>query len=148
MKSTQPSISETRALVKRAHAGQTDQAGEPYYLHPFRVEQRVQLLPGVGEDDCVVALLHDVMEDTKLTAPDLAEIGYQAHIVEAVQLLTNREQHYATFIEKIIASRNELVMRVKLADILDNLDPDRLAALPHDRAVRFRSKYEGPAARL
>ena len=76
MKGTRPSISETRALVKSAHTGQMDQADRPYYLHPFRVEQRVRLIPGAGEDDCMVALLHDVLEDTVLTARDLAGLGY------------------------------------------------------------------------
>ncbi len=60
--------------------------------------------------------------------------------MEAVQLLTNREEDYATFIDKIIASTNKLAMRVKLADLLDNLDPTRLTHLPHERAVQLRSK--------
>jgi len=83
-----------------------------------------------------------------LTASDLAEIGHPVHIVNAVQLLTNREPSYPAFIDKLVASRNRLAMRVKLADLLDNLDPARLAALPADLAARLRSKYEGALARI
>lgn len=46
-------------IVAKAHTGQHDKAGQPYILHPLRVMLRVQ-----GDSERIVAVLHDVVEDT------------------------------------------------------------------------------------
>jgi hypothetical protein len=50
------------ALAACAHAGQVDKAGQPYILHPLRVMLRLS-----GADERIVAVLHDVVEDTPRT---------------------------------------------------------------------------------
>ena len=47
------------AIAVEAHRGQKDRAGKPYILHPLRVMGRVST-----EDEQIVAILHDVVEDT------------------------------------------------------------------------------------
>jgi len=67
------------ALAVDAHRGQKDPAGKPYILHPLRVMARVQT-----EDEQVVAILHDVVEDTPWTPEKLAAEGFPPHILEAL----------------------------------------------------------------
>src|SRR5438477_7402644 len=59
-------------IAARAHAGQTDKlGGMPYALHPLRVMNRVE-----GEHAKMAAVLHDVVEDTPVTADDLRRAGF------------------------------------------------------------------------
>ena len=57
-------------LAAKAHTGQVDKGGAPYILHPIRV-----MLACEGEKEKIVALLHDTLEDTALTAADLRRAG-------------------------------------------------------------------------
>ncbi len=122
-----------RALA--AHRGQRDRAGAPYILHPLHLMSRV----GDDADAMVVALLHDVVEDSPLTLDTLRMDGFPAFIVEAVDALTRREgEAYTAFIER--AGRNPLARRVKLADIEHNMDLRRLDVL-HARDVERLERY-------
>src|SRR5205085_9158702 len=113
------------ALATRAHEGQTDKAGEPYIGHPLRAMRYVATDP-----ERLVAVLHDVLEDTPVTAMDLLRQGCPAGVVVAVQLLSKRaEDTYETFIERTRDSGNELAINVKLADLADNADMSRLIRL-------------------
>ena len=58
-------------LAAKAHTGQVDKGGAPYILHPIRV-----MLACEGEKEKIVALLHDTLEDTALTAADLRRAGF------------------------------------------------------------------------
>jgi hypothetical protein len=64
-----PTVDETIAFIKRAHAGQVDKAGNPYWQHPVSVMGR--LGPDATESEKLAALLHDVIEDTDHAAADL-----------------------------------------------------------------------------
>lgn len=130
-------------LAARAHAGQVDLAGKPYVAHPLRVMQRVSWAP---EAFRMAAVLHDVVEDTGVTLADLVAAGCPADVVAAVDALTRRgagptREPYLDFVARC---RGNLVAAVvKQADLLDNLDPDRLAALPLATRVRLVAKYTG-----
>ena len=73
-------------LAAKAHTGQVDKGGAPYILHPIRV-----MLACEGEKEKIVALLHDTLEDTALTAADLRRAGFPEEIVQAVCCLTRAE---------------------------------------------------------
>lgn len=124
-----------RAIViaAEAHASQVDKAGAPYILHPLRVMMRVE-----GDEARIAAVLHDVVEDTGWTLEGLAAEGFSDTVVEAVDGLTRREgEVYLDFCRR--AARNEIARAVKLADLADNLDPHRIAALPEeDRTLADR----------
>jgi len=99
----------------------------------------------------LAALLHDVLEDTHFTRSQLSEMGYSDRTLNAVELVTQKsgdERSYAEKIDGIIASGNRDAIQVKFADMSENTDPVRLAALrPEDRA-RFEKKYAVPKASL
>lgn len=130
-----------RAIViaAEAHAGQVDKTGAPYILHPLRVMLAVE-----GVEAKVAAVLHDVVEDTPWTLEELRAEGFGTDVVDAVDGLTRRVgEVYLDFCRR--AASHELARRVKLADLADNLDPDRLAALPDSHrslADRYRKARE------
>ena len=121
-------------IAVRAHKGQKDKAGHDYILHPIRVSERC--------DDPrakIVALLHDTIEDTDVTADYLREEGFTEEIVEAVLAVTRREgEEYDDYVRR--AAQNELGRMVKRADLEDNMDIRRLPELT-DRDVERLRKY-------
>ena len=121
-------------IAVRAHKGQKDKAGHDYILHPIRVSERC--------DDPrakIVALLHDTIEDTDVTADYLREEGFTEEIVEAVLAVTRREgEEYNDYVRR--AAQNELGRMVKRADLEDNMGIRRLPELT-DRDVERLRKY-------
>lgn len=73
-------------IAVNAHFRQTDKAGMSYILHPLRVMQNCTNL-----DEKIVAILHDTIEDTDITAEYLAE-KFPQYIVDAVIALTKQEK--------------------------------------------------------
>lgn len=117
---TESLLEKALEVALKAHRGQRDKAGQPYILHPLRVMHAV-----AGEEARAVALLHDVVEDTGVTADDLRRAGFPPAVVEAVEALTKQEgEEYAAFIERVRLV--PLARQVKLADLEDNLDARRL----------------------
>jgi (p)ppGpp synthase/HD superfamily hydrolase len=99
-------------IATRAHAGQSQKhsAGDPYITHPLAVMQMVSSM-----DARIVAVLHDVIEDTSVTAKDLRDAGFSERIVRAVEILTRRaEESYADSILR--CTSDPLALEVKLAD--------------------------------
>lgn len=129
-------------IAARAHHGQTDKAGEPYILHPLRVMGMMNT-----EDSRIVAVLHDVLEDTPWTDDMLDAEGFSEEQVEAIYVLTRRpHEHYTTYIDRVAG--DTLTRAVKLADLADNLDPGRLARLPFEVRARLQAKYKAAQERL
>jgi (p)ppGpp synthase/HD superfamily hydrolase len=127
------------AVAAAAHAGQVDKAGEPYILHPIRVMLRLH-----GDDARIAGVLHDVVEDTEWTLDGLSEAGFSDVVVDAVESVTRREHEtYEAFIAR--ASKNPIGRRVKIADLEDNLDLDRIpnpTAEDHARIEKYRRALE------
>ncbi len=122
-------------LATDAHAGQIDKSGEPYILHPLRV-----MLAMKTDEERIVAVLHDVVEDSAWTCDDLYwQHGFKPEIVQAVAALTRgKDEDYFDFIRRL--APNPIARSVKIADIRDNLDPSR--GLPSDPKVTERvEKY-------
>jgi (p)ppGpp synthase/HD superfamily hydrolase len=117
-------LAETIAFMRAAHTGQLDKLGAPYWKHPMRVMAHLSDLAPLEAK--LVALLHDVIEDTIVTPADLCAAGYSSAVVDAVVELTRKPgEPYDAYIERLAASGNELAIQVKLADLADNLDPAR-----------------------
>lgn len=124
-----------------AHEYQVDKAGEAYILHPLRLMARAQT-----DDARIVALLHDVVEDSDWTLEALVAEGFPTRIVDAIGHLTNREEEsYDDFISRVLTS--QLAARVKLLDIEDNMDMTRLCTLTDKDLDRLR-KYHAARRRL
>lgn len=109
-------------LAVRAHAGETDKAGETYIRHPLRVMEAMET-----ETKRVVAVLHDVVEDTSYSLGDIDE-RFDTEIRDAVDALTKRNgEEYMEFIER--AAADPIARQVKLVDVEDNMDLTRLDEL-------------------
>ena len=109
-------------IAAQAHAGQKDKAGAVYLLHPLRV---MLSFDDATEAERIVAVLHDVIEDSKAWASDrLLEEGFSEEVVRAVESVTKRSgEGYMTFVRR--AGKNEIGRKIKHADIEDNLRPLR-----------------------
>lgn len=116
------------------HLGAKDRFGQPYIYHPLRIMMRMQT-----EDEKIVALLHDLVEDTPITLDDLRKEGFSKEVVKAVDLLTRYPKQ--TYEEYIADMRgNRLAIRVKLGDLEDNMDPKRFPSI-NDNAIKRMRKY-------
>lgn len=121
-----------------AHEGQVDKAGRPYIEHPRRVADRVAEVDGRAAAVCV-AWLHDVVEDSNVTLDELLDDDFSDAIVDAVDALTRREDEGDDYYRRVAS--NDLAVAVKRADIWDNTNPERLAALPASTRDRLQAKY-------
>ncbi len=127
-----PSLEDAIALAVSAHRGQQDKVGQPYVLHPLRV-----MLCCETETARIVAILHDVIEDTPHTLAELRALGYSEEVLQALDCLTRRAgESYEAFIQRV--KGNALARRVKLADLADNMDIRRLPALSANDVERLR----------
>jgi (p)ppGpp synthase/HD superfamily hydrolase len=125
-------IEKALQIAAKAHEGQVDKEGLPYILHPLRVMAGVQ-----GPEAKIVAVFHDVIEDTPVTADDLRREGFSEAIVASVLCVTHRkDESYADYVVR--CKGNEVARRVKLADLEDNSRLSRtifrLDRIEHDLA--------------
>ena len=121
-----------------AHYGQVDRGNTPYICHPLHVAAQM------GEDETAVtaAILHDVLEDSSVSREDLEKEGIPEEIIRMVEILTRKRQEtYAEYISRIIASGNVTALRVKYQDITHNLDTTRTAdgTLPEYLLKRYHA---------
>ncbi|MCB5746117.1 GTP pyrophosphokinase [Intestinibacter bartlettii] len=122
-------------LAVEKHKNQTDKAGNPYILHPLHVMENVN-----NKEGKIVAILHDIIEDTYITENYLLKIGLSKRIVDAVVALTRSEDmDYQEYIKNL--SSNPLAKEVKLADLEHNMDLKRLPTLEEKDLERNR-KYQ------
>lgn len=127
-------IEKSLTIALNAYSGQRDKAGKTYILHPLRIMSKMH-----SEYEMSVALLHDVIEDSDYSAEDLLAEGIPLEVVEAVQLLTKVDgDSYDQFINRITG--NVLAVKVKLADIEDNINVLRLDSVEKQDLERV-AKY-------
>ena len=127
-------LDEAIVVATTAHMGQVDKLGHPYILHPIRV---MMTFRHHEFDERIVALFHDVLEDTDMPVGALMEI-LTIEQVEAIKALTHgKNEPREQYIKRIM--KNKLALRVKIADINDNLD--RVEYLPVETQNRLREKY-------
>ena len=128
-------------LAKQHHKGQTDKAGKPYIEHPFRVMNQMK-----SEKEKIVAVLHDIVEDTDISLNDLKNEGFSEEVVSAVECLTKQDgENYDSYIERI--SFNPLAVKIKLADLEDNRDLTRLPQVT-DKDLERLEKYDKALEKL
>ena len=121
-------------IAARTHAGQTDKGGAPYILHPLRVMLRVA--PGAQQ---IVAVLHDVVEDSDVTFEDLERDGFSAEVVKGLRAVTKiKGESYEDFVAR--AALDPVGKAVKLADLMENSDLSRIAE-PSRKDLERVEKY-------
>ena len=121
-------------IAARTHAGQTDKGGAPYILHPLRVMLRVA--PGAQQ---IVAVLHDVVEDSDVTFEDLEREGFAAEVISGLRSVTKvAGESYEDFVAR--AALDPVGKAVKLADLMENSDLSRIAE-PSQKDLERVEKY-------
>ena len=117
-----------------AHKDQVDKSQIPYVFHPFHLADQMQT-----EAETVVALLHDVVEDSDYTFADLEKEGFGEEIINALKLLTHNDgSKYMDYVAKI--KENPLAKAVKLADLKHKSDITRLDVID-EKALKRRDTY-------
>ena len=106
-------------IAYEAHKNQVDKSGVPYIYHPIHVAEQMDT-----ENECIIALLHDVVEDKNVTFKQLEEV-FSKEIIDILKLLTREENiEYDEYIKRI--KNNSIACKVKIADLTHNLDKTRL----------------------
>ena len=123
-------------IAVEAHAGAKDRGGRAYILHPISVMMRCET-----DEEKIVAILHDVIEDTDWTFEALREEGFTETIIEALKTVTkhSEDEDYDEFIQRSL--KNEIGRKVKIADLRENLDVTRIGELT-DKDIERINKYK------
>ena len=122
-------------IALKAHQGQMDKAGCEYILHPLRLLTQMET-----QEEKIIAVLHDVLEDTDVTLQQLADIGFGKSILCALELLTRDKEKitYEDYIKKI--KTHPVAAKVKIADLEDNMDMTRIKKIQEKDLQRMK-KY-------
>ena len=122
-----------------AHKEQEDKSGLPYVFHPFHLAEQMQ-----DETTTIVALLHDVVEDTDYTLEKLKKEGFGDVVIDALALLTHDDDTpYMDYVARI--KENPVAKAVKLADLAHNSDLSRMDAIDEKVMERYRNYQEAIA---
>lgn len=126
-------------LCFEAHKNQIDKSGMPYVFHPFHLAEQM-----TDEKTTVVALLHDVIEDTEYTLNDLKDKGFTDDVLSAIALMTHADGvPYMEYVALI--KTNHIAKTVKLADLRHNSDMsrlDRVTACDRERVEKYKKAIE------
>jgi len=130
------SLEKAIAIAVEAHKGQLDKADEPYILHPLRLMFKMNT-----KNEMIAAVLHDVIEDCRDWSFERLKLeGFKKDIITALQLLTHdKKETYDSYIYKI--KNNDIALKVKLADLEDNMDLKRITH-PTEKDYKRISKYK------
>lgn len=136
-----PMTKKALKLCFDAHKDQVDKSGMPYVFHPFHLAEQMKT-----EDTTIVALLHDLVEDTEYTLEDLIDMGFNQSVVNAIALMTHADGiDYMDYVSTI--KQNPIAKAVKLADLKHNSDLTRLDTVD-EKALKRKEKYSKAIALL
>ncbi len=122
-------------LCFEAHKEQVDKSGMPYVFHPFHLAEQMK-----DEETTIVALLHDVVEDTDYSLEDLRNMGFSENIITAISFMTHDDDiPYMEYVKAI--KNNRIAATVKHADLMHNSDLSRLDVVD-EKAIKRAEKYK------
>lgn len=128
-----PQTKKAMLIAYNAHLGQVDKSGIPYIYHPIHLAEQMDT-----EDECIVALLHDVVEDTSITFEQL-EREFSSRVINALRLLTrDKRVDYMDYVKTL--ATNPIARKVKLTDLAHNSDETRLNEVDEKSKERHK-KY-------
>lgn len=124
-----------RKIASKYHAGQVDKAGNDYMEHLIAVSSIF-----MAQDEHVVALLHDILEDTSCAVDDLYRYGIPHRLIESILAMTRREgEAYFDYIQRLM--KDPVAVKVKIEDLRHNLDASRLP-VPSTYPPSLKKRYE------
>lgn len=128
--------SKAELIVRAVFKNIRDKGGNPYLDHLYYVSDHLKDI-----NMKIVGLLHDLIEDTDITYNDLLEVGFTKNIIDAVELLTKKEE-YDKYIDRIINSNNKIALMVKKVDLENNMDLSRIKKPTSKDYDRLNNKYK------
>lgn len=128
-------LSKMIIFATQKHDGQKCKGGLPYILHPVAVMNNVASI-----DAKIVAICHDLLEDTDATVADLKQLGCSDEIVSAIQTLTKLKGESRIEAAQRVC-QNRLACEVKIADVTHNMDLSRLPEIT-DSAMKRHAQYQ------
>ena len=129
----QEKLAAATLVAKLAHCGQTDKSGEPYINHPITVATYLE-----DPKLKVIAVLHDIIEDTCVTYEDLYSV-FGKETADHVLLLTRKhDEDYFEYIDRV--KKDPVATKVKLADLHHNTLPERNTG-NDSNSIKRREKY-------
>jgi (p)ppGpp synthase/HD superfamily hydrolase len=124
------------SIAATAHQGQTSKRGNPYVLHPLRLMMKMKT-----ESEKIVAVLHDVVEDTSWTFKKLRKKGFSKEVLEALDCVTGRDgESYGDFIKRL--ENNPIARKVKIADLEDNMNTQRITEVTPRDLERLKKYHQ------
>jgi (p)ppGpp synthase/HD superfamily hydrolase len=124
-------------IATNAHHGQLDKGGKPYILHPLSV---MNMLATEDEELMAIGLLHDVVEDTKVTYKDLRDAGMTERVIDGIRGMTKLPgQTLDEYKEQVFS--NVDTMKVKSCDLRHNSDFRRLKGVS-EKDIERMAKYQ------
>lgn len=142
-------------LINKKFEDKVDKGGKPYVNHLFSVSNKIKNLVvdltlwGDGANDAVlfyqkcrvVALLHDILEDTNTTVDELKDNGFSDDIIDAVVAITRRkdEKSYIDYIDRL--KLNDMAKCVKIYDLEDNMNITRLQNIDDSDLKRIKKYF-------
>ena len=125
------------SIAAQAHEGQVDKSGKAYILHPLHLMN--QLL--WDEELAIIAVLHDVVEDSDWTIMELAGEGFSFRVTEALGCLTHYDHDsYEQYISIVCTNQDAII--VKRKDLEHNSDITRLKGLRPKDLVRIEKYHK------
>lgn len=125
-------------IITKLFNDKLDKGGSPYIVHLLKVYGNSKL-----NDEKIVALLHDILENTDCQKEDLIDLGYPSNIIDSIIILTKKKgEDYRDYIERIIKSDNILAMNVKLSDLKCNMDIKKIKNPNTNDYERIHKRYE------
>ena len=125
-------------IITKLFNDKQDKGNSPYVVHLLKVYSNVNTY-----EEKIVALLHDVIENTEVTKEDLKDLGYNEDIINEIVILTKKKgEDYRDYIERIIKSNNIVAMNVKLSDLKCNMDIKKIKNPTTNDYERIHKRYE------
>lgn len=132
-----PDYEKAEIIAEEMFKNVKDKEGRPYIEHLRFVSEQLPT-----EEGKIVGLLHDLIEDTNATISELQDVGFNERILGSLIILTrDKSIDYSDYIDSIINSNNEIALRVKEADMRNNMNPERIAKLTPEYQEKFKLKY-------
>lgn len=127
-------------LAVTRHQGQFDKGGMPYSLHVLKV---MYLTKSEDLEVLMIAVLHDIVEDTDITYQDLHNLGFSKRVIAGIQLLTKvKGQTHDEYVAGILTNTDAIL--VKMADLRHNSDIRRLKGVTEKdikRVVKYHNMW-------
>ena len=137
LKENKDLLYKTLELVLKLFNGKVDKSGIPYVVHLMKVYE------GVSDyKEKIVALMHDIVEDTDIGYDDLKEFGYDDSVIEMLSFLTKKKgEYYPDYIDRLISSNDIHVLNIKLSDLKHNMDLKRIKNPNMNDYERINKRY-------